>query len=87
MTAQRPHPTTERSLDAPLLTFDLPALLTQIKGEDSWHKHSRNGHDLVQRPRAPCGACRHARWDNHPVTPSRQPHQSPGHRRGFNIQH
>jgi quercetin dioxygenase-like cupin family protein len=48
MTAQRPHPTTERPLDAPLLTFDLPALLTQIKGEDTWHKHSRNAMTLYK---------------------------------------
>lgn len=48
MTAQRPHPTTERPLDAPLLTFDLPALLTQIKGEDTWHKGSRNAMTLCK---------------------------------------
>ena len=38
MTAQRPHPITERPLDAPLLTFDLASLLTQIKREAAWHK-------------------------------------------------
>jgi quercetin dioxygenase-like cupin family protein len=48
MTAHRPHPTTERPLDAPLLTFDLPALLTQIKGEDAWHKGSRNAMTLYK---------------------------------------
>ena len=51
MTAQRPHPTTERSLDAPLLTFDLPALLTQIKGEDAWHKGTRNAITLFKGQR------------------------------------
>lgn len=48
MTAQRPHPTTERPLDAPLLTFDFPALLTQIKREDTWHKGSRNAVTLYK---------------------------------------
>jgi quercetin dioxygenase-like cupin family protein len=48
MTAQRPHPTTERPLDAPLLTFDLPALVTQIKSEDSWHTGSRNAVTLLK---------------------------------------
>lgn len=42
MTAQRPHPITERPLDAPLLTFDLASLLTQIKREAAWHKGMRN---------------------------------------------
>lgn len=48
MTTQRPHPTTERPLDAPLLTFDLPALMTHIKGEDAWRKGSRNAMTLLK---------------------------------------
>ena len=48
MTAQRPHSTTERPLDAPLLTFDLPALLTHIKGEDAWRKGLRNAVTLLK---------------------------------------
>jgi quercetin dioxygenase-like cupin family protein len=51
MTAQRPHPTTERPLDAPLLTFDLSALLTQIKSEDAWRKGSRNAMTLFKGQR------------------------------------
>ena|SRR5262245_5032991 len=48
MTPQRPHPTTERPLDAPLLTFDLSTLVTQIKSEDTWAKGSRNGMTLLK---------------------------------------
>ena len=48
MTPQRPHPTTERPLDAPLLTFDIPSLMTQIKSEDTWKKGSRNGMTLLK---------------------------------------
>jgi quercetin dioxygenase-like cupin family protein len=51
MTAQRSHPATERPLDAPLLTFDLPALLTHIKGEDAWRTGSRNAMTLLKGQR------------------------------------
>jgi quercetin dioxygenase-like cupin family protein len=51
MTAQRSHPTTERPLDAPLLTFDLPALLMHIKGEDAWRQGSRNAMTLLKGQR------------------------------------
>jgi quercetin dioxygenase-like cupin family protein len=49
MTPQRPHPITERPLDAPLLTFDIPTLMTQIKSEGTWKKGSRNGMTLLKR--------------------------------------
>jgi quercetin dioxygenase-like cupin family protein len=48
MTTQRPHPDTERPMDAPLLTFDLPALLAQIKREEAWQKGTRNGMTLIK---------------------------------------
>jgi quercetin dioxygenase-like cupin family protein len=48
MTPQRPHPTTERPLDAPLLTFDIHTLVTQIKREDTWKKGSRSGMTLLK---------------------------------------
>jgi quercetin dioxygenase-like cupin family protein len=48
MATQRPHPGTERPLDAPLLTFDIPTLLSQIKHEDAWPKGARNGMTLLK---------------------------------------
>ena len=48
MPTLRPHPLTERPLDAPLMTFDLSSLLSQIKGEDTWHKSARNGMTLLK---------------------------------------
>jgi quercetin dioxygenase-like cupin family protein len=48
MATQRPHPVIERPLDAPLLTFDIPTLLSQIKREDSWPKGARNGMTLFK---------------------------------------
>jgi len=48
MTTQRPHPETERPMDAPLLTFDIPALLAQIKREEAWQKGTRNGMTLLK---------------------------------------
>ena len=50
MTSQRPHPSTERPLDAPLLTFDLAALLVQIKDEDPWQQGRRNAMTLHKGP-------------------------------------
>jgi nitric oxide reductase subunit B len=35
MAPERPHSVTEPSMDAPLLTFDLPALLAQLKRENT----------------------------------------------------
>jgi quercetin dioxygenase-like cupin family protein len=39
---------TERPLDAPLLTFDIPSLLTQIKREAAWQKGTRNAMTLLK---------------------------------------
>ena len=50
MAAQRPHPITERPLDAPLLTFDIAALLAQIKGEDTWRQGPRSAMTLHKGP-------------------------------------
>jgi len=44
--------TTERllsSLDSPLMRFDLPALVTQMKREDSWSTDKRNAMTLLKR--------------------------------------
>jgi quercetin dioxygenase-like cupin family protein len=50
MASQRPHPTTERPLDAPLLTFDLATLVAQLKGEAAWHTGTRNAMTLHKGP-------------------------------------
>ena len=46
MATQRPHPITERPLDAPLLTFDIASLVAQLKGEETWHTGTRNAMTL-----------------------------------------
>lgn len=51
MTKQRPETPKARSLDAPLLTFNLKALLTQIKSEDTWHTAQRSAMTLVRSPK------------------------------------
>ncbi|MFI5398911.1 MAG: hypothetical protein ACHQ9S_25555 [Candidatus Binatia bacterium] len=48
MTLERSASGTERPLDAPLLTFDIPALLTQMKQESAWQTGSRNGVTLLK---------------------------------------
>ncbi len=48
MAQQRPEMPKDRPLDAPLLTFDLPALLKQIKSEDNWQKTERNAMTLLK---------------------------------------
>ena len=50
MASQRPHPTTERPLDAPLLTFDMAALVAQLKREEAWHTGARNAMTLHKGP-------------------------------------
>lgn len=50
MASQRPHPTTERPLDAPLLTFDVAPLVAQIKGEEAWRTGARNAMTLYKGP-------------------------------------
>ena len=39
---------TEYSLDAPLLTFDIPMLLAQLKHEDLWRTGKRNAMTLLK---------------------------------------
>ncbi len=39
---------TEYSLDAPLLTFDIPTLLAQLKHEDLWRTGKRNAMTLLK---------------------------------------
>jgi len=39
---------TEYSLDAPLLTFDIPTLLAQLKNEDLWRTGKRNAMTLLR---------------------------------------
>jgi quercetin dioxygenase-like cupin family protein len=50
MPDQRLHPVTERPLDAPLLIFDLAAVLMQIKHEVTWKTGTRNGMTLLKGP-------------------------------------
>jgi quercetin dioxygenase-like cupin family protein len=51
MASERPHPVTERPMDAPLLTFDLPALLAQLKREETWANAPRTGLTLLKGQR------------------------------------
>jgi quercetin dioxygenase-like cupin family protein len=51
MASQRPHPVTRRPVDAPLLTFDLPALLARVKREDTWANAPRTGLTLLKGQR------------------------------------
>lgn len=48
VTLERSTTETERALDAPLLTFDIPALFTQMKQESTWQTGSRNGVTLLK---------------------------------------
>lgn len=48
MTLERSTGGTERPLDAPMLTFDISALLTQVKQESAWQTGSRNGITLLK---------------------------------------
>ncbi|MFI5398776.1 MAG: cupin domain-containing protein [Candidatus Binatia bacterium] len=48
MTLERLTGSAERPLDAPLLTFDIPALLTQVKQESTWRTGSRNAITLLK---------------------------------------
>lgn len=42
--------TTERSLDRQVMTFDLPAILGNMKQEHSWRTAHRNAMTLVKQP-------------------------------------
>ncbi len=48
MTLERLTGSPERPLDAPLLTFDIPALLNQMKQESTWQKAVRNAITLLK---------------------------------------
>lgn len=48
MTVERLTGSPERPLDAPLLTFDIPALLTQMKQERTWQTGDRNAITLLK---------------------------------------
>lgn len=50
MTTKTVHRDIGRTLDEPLLTFDLPALLEQIKSEEGWSKNARNAMTLHKSP-------------------------------------
>lgn len=50
MTTRIAHRNIGRPLDAPLLTFDLPALLDKIKSEEDWSKNERNAMTLHKSP-------------------------------------
>lgn len=51
MASERLHPIIERPMDAPLLTFDLPAVLVQIRREDTWANAPRTGLTLLKGQR------------------------------------
>ncbi len=51
LTIDRSTCAAERPLDGPLLTFDIPALLTQLKREHAWQTGSRNGLTLLKTDR------------------------------------
>jgi quercetin dioxygenase-like cupin family protein len=48
MTPDRAHVTAERPLDAPLLTFEIPALLVQLKAEPTWSRENHNAITLAK---------------------------------------
>ena len=48
MAPERPHPVSEGSMEDPVLTFDLPALLAQVRREGTWASASRAGRTLVK---------------------------------------
>lgn len=51
MASERVYPIIERPMDAPLLTFDLPAVLVQIRREDTWANAPRTGLTLLKGQR------------------------------------
>ncbi len=48
MAPDRAHVTAERPLDAPLLTFEIPALLMQLKAEPTWWRENHNAITLAK---------------------------------------
>jgi quercetin dioxygenase-like cupin family protein len=49
-TLERSFPGTERSLDQPVMTFDLPAILADMKHEPTWRTARRNAVTLLKQP-------------------------------------
>ncbi|MDE1920804.1 MAG: cupin domain-containing protein [Candidatus Omnitrophica bacterium] len=48
MSPRIPSTAKQHSLDAPLLTFNLPELLSKIKGEDTWLSGQHNAMTLLE---------------------------------------
>lgn len=49
-TIEGPSETAERSLDRPVMTFDLPAILGNMRQEATWRTARRNAMTLVKQP-------------------------------------
>jgi len=49
-TLERSSKTTERSLDGPVMTFDLPAIVVDMKQEPTWRTARRNAITLLKQP-------------------------------------
>jgi quercetin dioxygenase-like cupin family protein len=49
-TLERSSSTAERPLDQPAMTFDLPAILADLKREPTWRTSSRNAVTLLKQP-------------------------------------
>jgi quercetin dioxygenase-like cupin family protein len=47
---RRSSPETERSMDQPVMTFDLPAILADMKQEPTWRMARRNAVTLLKQP-------------------------------------
>jgi quercetin dioxygenase-like cupin family protein len=50
-TLERSSPETERLMDQPVMTFDLPAILADLKQEPTWRTARRNAVTLLKQPR------------------------------------
>lgn len=49
-TLERSAPGAERSLDRPVMTFDLPAIVADLKHEPTWRTARRNAITLLKQP-------------------------------------
>jgi len=49
-TLEGPSETAERSLDRPVMTFDLPAILGSMRREATWRTARRNAMTIVKQP-------------------------------------
>jgi quercetin dioxygenase-like cupin family protein len=50
-TLERSFAGTERSMDQPVMTFDLPGILADLKREPTWRTARRNAVTLLKQPR------------------------------------